>query len=402
MGESDDLTVLPLIAGQGRNYRLTRAAPGGAAGGRRRRGSAKTDDAQRDAEYLNGYPPLPEDAHPTKFSLGDIGLGAVWTERLTDGEGLMGGLGMHVPSHAHHAVPVPCEGRHDRHSANYFHLEPTLILGGALGGGGDLGRFTWVLNQGAIILAGPDGDFSTEHVAVPTIYLSDAHYGMAWAPWSFLRRIGRGGHDNPARPCRQLRHRPQKFNDVRAVWVAPALQVHVGNTRIDLVARIGASRGQEFYGALECVGTRSVTVRVTTMFDDFVRRAPGGDSLSRMVARPSIALLVLLVSAAMGCKAEVKPGCGQATPALSRSASRRPLCLPPPQANELGIGKPCTMCGNECAAPLRCACDSLLGVSSPACPASARCCSSRSRDRPTLARTRGRAGAAAARPAATP
>ena len=59
----------------------------------------------------------------------------------------------------------------------------------------------------------------------------------------------------------------QKFNDVRAVWIAPALQVHVGNTRIDADRADRASRGQEFYGVLEYVGTHSVTVRVTTMFD---------------------------------------------------------------------------------------------------------------------------------------
>ena len=34
----------------------------------------------------------------------------------------------------------------------------------------------------------------------------------------------------------------------------------------------------------------------------------------------------------------------------------------PPAPNELGIGKPCTMCGNECASPLRCTCDPYLGV----------------------------------------
>ena len=81
-----------------------------------------------------------------------------------------------------------------------------------------------------------------------------------------------------------------------------------------------------------------------------------------MVARPSIALLVLLVSTAMGCKAGVKPGCGQRDAGVVEVGIETPAGCPPPQANELGIGKPCTMCGNECAAPLRCACDSLLGV----------------------------------------
>jgi len=123
-----------------------------------------------------------------------------------------------------------------------------------------------VLNQGAIVLAGPDGDFAGEHITVPTIYLWDAHYALGWAPWSFL------GASVEVATTIQLNHVPstaslQKFNNVRAVWVAPGVQVHLGATRVDLIARIGASRGQELYGVLEYVGTHSVALRVTHMFD---------------------------------------------------------------------------------------------------------------------------------------
>ena len=114
-------------------------------------------------------------------------------------------------------------------------------------------------------MAGPDGNFDTEHISVPTIYAWDAHYALGWAPWSFL------GASVEVATTIQLNHVAsanfQKFNNVRAVWVAPALQVHVGNTRIDLIARIGASHGQELFGLFEFVGTHSVTLRVTQMFD---------------------------------------------------------------------------------------------------------------------------------------
>ena len=264
---SDDLTALPYIAGKGRNFR---AALGGAY-----RWAPFTFDAQVPfnlttldvTEILNGYVPVPEDAHQTKFSLGDISLGAVWTERLGESEALIAGIGVRERL-ASHTTRFPfhlMDGSiADFVLPYYFHLEPTLILGGALGGG-EFGQFTWVLNQGAIILSGPDGDFDTVHITVPTIYLYDAHYAVSWAPWSFL------GASVEVATTFQLNQIGgtdfQKFNGIRAFWVAPALQVHLGNTRIDAIARIGVSHGEELYGVLEYVGTHSLTLRVTQMFD---------------------------------------------------------------------------------------------------------------------------------------
>ena len=46
-----------------------------------------------DVTSVLNQPPLPEDAHQTKPSLGDLALGAVWTERLA-GEALIAGLGV--------------------------------------------------------------------------------------------------------------------------------------------------------------------------------------------------------------------------------------------------------------------------------------------------------------------
>ena len=109
-------------------------------------------------------------------------LGAIWTERLA-GEALIAGLGVRGRLATHTT-------RFDFHLADgsladfvipyYFHIEPTLILGGALG------RFTYVMNQGAIALVGPDGNFDEQHISVPSIYFWDAHYAIGWAPWTFL------------------------------------------------------------------------------------------------------------------------------------------------------------------------------------------------------------------------
>jgi hypothetical protein len=258
---SNDLTALPYIAGRGRNFR---GAVGGAWRWRRLAldGQLIFNVTTIDVSSVLNQAPRPEDEHQTKPSLGDLTLGATWTERITDGEGLIAGLGVRgrLPTHttrfefhlndgsiAQFVIPY------------YFHIEPTLILGGAIG------PLTYVMNQGAIILLGPDANFDTEHITVPTIYLYDAHYAVGVAPWSFL------GASVEVATIIQLNHVAgidfQKFNDIRAVWVAPALQIHVDDVRIDLIARLGASRGQELYGVLEYVGTSSFTVRVTRQWN---------------------------------------------------------------------------------------------------------------------------------------
>jgi hypothetical protein len=82
-----------------------------------------------------------------------------------------------------------------------------------------------------------------------------------------------------------------------------------------------------------------------------------------MVSRRSIALAALLLCAAAGCSSSAKPpACGTRDAGVIEVGLEPPPGCPPAEANELGIGKPCTMCGNECASPLRCTCDSYLGV----------------------------------------
>lgn len=70
----------------------------------------------------------------------------------------------------------------------------------------------------------------------------------------------------------------------------------------------------------------------------------------------------LLLSAAAGCSKPSKPMCGGPRDGgvIEVGYDIPPGC--PPAANELGVGQPCTMCGNECTLPLRCTCDPYLGV----------------------------------------
>ena len=49
--------------------------------------------------------------------------------------------------------------------------------------------------------------------------------------------------------------------------MAPAVQIHFGATRVDLIARLGLTRGQQFYGVLGYVGKSSFPLRVTRAFN---------------------------------------------------------------------------------------------------------------------------------------
>src|SRR5215510_13829860 len=81
-----------------------------------------------------------------------------------------------------------------------------------------------------------------------------------------------------------------------------------------------------------------------------------------MVSRSAIVLAALLVFVPAGCSSGPRKSCGPLDAGVIEVGIEIPAGCPPPQANELGIGKPCTMCGNECASPLRCTCDAYLGV----------------------------------------
>jgi hypothetical protein len=259
---SNDLSALPYISGKGRNIRL---AAGGAWRWRRFafEGQLPLNLTTIDITSILNQMPIPEDEHQTALSLGDLTLGAIWTERLAgDSEAVIGGFGLrgrlatHTTRFQFHLLDGTLA---DFSIPYYFHIEPTLILGGALG------PFTYVINQGAIWLLGPNGYIQDQLITVPSIYFWDAHYAIGYTPWSFL------GASVELETTIQLNHLDgidfMKLNDIRAVWVAPALQFHlVAGYRVDLIARLGLTRGQELYGVLEYVGTHSFTLRATRAF----------------------------------------------------------------------------------------------------------------------------------------
>ena len=225
----------------------------------------------------------------------------------------------------------------------YFHVEPTLILGGALG------RFTFVVNQGAIALLGPDGNFQDQHIIVPTIYFWDAHYAVSYAPWSFL------GASVELATDVQLNHIAgvdfAKFNDIRAVWVAPGAAAplrrlpHRPDRAHRPVARPGAVRRPR---------VRRGRARTPCASPGLSIDRAESASL-RADARLRSATVSMLTRAAASRRRGAAAPSHAATAvriarrrASSRSAIELPPGCPPAQANELGIGKPCTMCGNEC------------------------------------------------------
>jgi hypothetical protein len=257
---SDDLTALPYIAGQGDNVRV--AVGGGWRWGRFMfDGQLPVNLTWINVTSVLNMPPTQEDQKQWAVSLGDLALGVNWTARLA-GEALIAGIGVrgrlatHTTRFQFHLLD---ETVADFRIPYYFHVEPTLILGGAVG------RFTYVMNQGAVGLFGPDGYFEEQHITVPSIYFWDAHYAVGWAPWKFL---GASVELATLWQLNQIAGRDfAKLNGLRAVWVAPALQAHVGKYRFDAIARFGLSHGQEVYGVLEFVGTHSFTLRATRMFD---------------------------------------------------------------------------------------------------------------------------------------
>jgi hypothetical protein len=256
---TDDLSALPYVGGTGTNLRF-------AAGGTLRwRNFAFTGDVPftqvttLDVTAIPGGMPIPEDKHQTAISLGDIRLGVDWTTHLTSA--LVGGFGLRgrFPTHTTRFQFHLVDGSLASYAfPYYFHVDPTVILGGKLG------RWTFVLNQGAVILLGPDGDFGSQHIVVPTIVFWDAAYAVSYAPLNFLAASFQVGTDI------QLNHVDgldfKKLNDVRSVWIAPALQFHLGDYRVDLIGRFGLTRGADLFGVIQYAGSNSYTVRLSRTF----------------------------------------------------------------------------------------------------------------------------------------
>jgi len=206
---------------------------------------------------------MPQDMHQTTLSVGDLRLGAVyagapvaaWGDAFMIGFGLRTRLATHSTRFTFHLL----DGSLALYSfPYYFHVEPTAIVSAIVG------RFTFVMNQGTVTLIGPDGYVGDQLIMVPTIHFWDAHYAVAYVPFEHV------GASVELTTTYQLNSISgldfAKFNGVHAAWVAPAVQMHFGAYRIDLIARLGLTRGQEMLGVLAYVGTNSFTLRVTRSF----------------------------------------------------------------------------------------------------------------------------------------
>jgi hypothetical protein len=256
---TDDLTALPYVAGTGQNLRF---AAGGTLRWRRFAFTGElpfTQVTTLDVTAIPGGAPIPEDAHQTAVSLGDLRLGVDWSQHLTPW--LLGGFGLRgrFPTHTTRFQFHLIDGSLASYAfPYYFHVDPAAILGGKLG------RFTFVLNQGAVILLGPDGNFGDQHIVVPTIVFWDAAYAVSYSPVDALAASFQVATDI------QLNHVDgiefQKLNDVRSVWIAPALQFHLADYRVDAIARWGVTRGADLFGVIQYAGSSSYTLRVSRNF----------------------------------------------------------------------------------------------------------------------------------------
>lgn len=263
-GVSGDLSALPNIAGKAYGYRV-------AAGG-----SLKLGRFQLDLELPAGQVttlslvnpnPLfdidPNDKHQTSLSLGDSRLGAQWTGVVpSDAMAVVAGFGISVriPTHTTKYTFHLTDGSPGFYALPYyFHIQPTFILGEALG------PVSFVMNQSALILIGPDATVADIPIVIPTIYFWDAHYGAS------VRVTDSFAVSCVLNTTYQLNKLDQvmfpHLNKLRSAYVLPGVQVHVGAYRVDLVGRIGIKAGAEPLGVLTFQGTDSVTVRVSRLFD---------------------------------------------------------------------------------------------------------------------------------------
>jgi len=263
-GQSNDLSALPNIAGKAYGFRM-------AAGG-----TLKLGRFQLDLELPSGQittldlvdpNPLfeidPKDKRQTAISLGDSRLGAQWTGVVPlEAMAVVAGFGvsLRVPTHTTQYTFHLTDGSEGFYGLPYyFHIQPTFILGEALG------PVSFVMNESALILMGPDATVADIPVVTPTIYFWDAHYGVSV-------RVTEGfALSCVLNTTYQLNKLDQvmfpHLNKLRSAYVLPGAQLHVGVYRIDLVGRFGIKAGAEPLGVLTFQGTDSVTIRVSRLFD---------------------------------------------------------------------------------------------------------------------------------------
>ena len=176
--------------------------------------------------------PIPADANRPASRSATFGVGATWTDHLV-GDELVGGFGLRARlADPHHQLLVSPPERTPSLLTYvfpyYFHIEPTAILGGAIG------RFIFVINEGLDVLWGPNGYIEGQLIVVPTIAFWDSHVAVSYSPWDFVGASVELGTDIQINNVND----PQfPIQNIRSAWVAPALQFHLGDWRVDLIAR---------------------------------------------------------------------------------------------------------------------------------------------------------------------
>jgi hypothetical protein len=264
---SSDLSALPFVEGSGRNIRF---ALGGS--WRRRRLALEVELPSSQITTLNvtrvptvdgSGMPIPQDQHQTATSIGDLRMGATWTKPLPVARLYMVagfGLRLRVPTHTTVFQFHLIDGSvgQDRFPY-YFHIEPTLILGGAIG------RLAFVVNEGLLAMTGPDGNFDGVHIVVPNLLFWSAHYALVYAPLRILGFSVDLATDVQINQVDAVDF--MKLNGVVAASLAGGVQLHLGPYRIDLVGRLALTRDAQLFGVLEFAGAQSVTLRLTRTFN---------------------------------------------------------------------------------------------------------------------------------------
>ena len=218
------------------------------------------------------------------------------------------------------------------------------------------------------------GPSSTFPIIVPNIYFWDAHYALAYR---VARPLALSVEVNTTIQLNQLDTVmfPQ-LNHMRAVSVVPAVQVHLGRYRVDLIARIGLTPGRQPAGVSGLLGdalghSAGVAVvrlshRVTVGFGDdtpaLLRpfgsargRPPGGSG--RLGRRCRLFV---------GRRQDGRPDAAGDGISFDWRFGDLPQGCPPAAGNEKNVGKPCSVGGKECSGGLICACEPFAGIMPPA------------------------------------
>jgi hypothetical protein len=263
--ETSDLSALPTISGSARGARV---AVGGSLKLARFQLDFELPAGQVTRLYLRDPNPAfmidPNDKHQTSVALGDSRLGAQWTASLPAAGGLDTvagiGVGVRVPTHTGRFTFHFVDGSEGAYVLPYyFHLQPALLLGGYVG------PVSFVMNQGALVLLGPDGQVAGLPVVTPTIYFWDAHYALAVRLGSSLLLSLAVNTTVQLNELDQVQF--PHLNHVRSAFLIPGAAVKLGAYRVDLVGRLGVTRGADIIGVIVYAGTTSVTLRLTRELD---------------------------------------------------------------------------------------------------------------------------------------